>query len=337
MRRMLPKPRTAAPNLRTIMARGAIAIALSAACVVAIAPRAHSAQAQTTPGDHQESLKFGSFDRTFIVHAPPAFDGKTKLPVVMMLHGAGGNGANAERETGWSGEADKEGFIAVYPEAMPGRPDEPSRFLTNPRLWNDGSGRGRLAPEVDDVGFLAAVIDHLEQSYAADPARIYVTGMSNGASMTFRAGIALANRVAAIAPVAGHLWMTDQQLTAPVPLLFIIGTADPLNPLRGGDIKLPWGNSEHREAVGKSLAEWRAMLGCADDARTVLDRNGIKELQWNKCTKGGEVLYYTVEGLGHVWPGGSSRLPERWVGKASNKLDATTVIWAFFKAHPKQQ
>lgn len=337
MRKVLCELRTATPNLRTVVVRYAIGIVFGTICVMAMVPRAHSAQAQMAPGDHQETLKLGGFDRTFLVHVPSGFDGKTKLPAVIMLHGAGGSGASAARETGWSSEADQEGFLAVYPEAMPGRPDEASRFMTNPRLWNDGSGRGRLAPKIDDVGFLATVIGYLEQSYAADPARIYVTGMSNGASMAFRAGIALANQVAAIAPVAGRLWMTDQQLTSPVPLLFIIGTADPLNPLAGGDIKLPWGNSEHRAAVDKSLTEWRAMLGCTGDARTVLDRNGVKELQWDKCAKGGEVVYYTVEGLGHVWPGGTTRLPERLVGKASNKLDATTVIWTFFKAHPRQQ
>ena len=81
----------------------------------------------------------------------------------------------------------------------------PAQFLTNPRLWNDGSGRGTIGVEhVDDLGFISAMIDFLEARYSADPARIYCTGFSNGASMTFSVGLNLSDRIAAIAPVAGH-------------------------------------------------------------------------------------------------------------------------------------
>ncbi|HTR61535.1 MAG TPA: PHB depolymerase family esterase [Candidatus Binataceae bacterium] len=314
------------------------AIVVVAAVAALYAVRARAASEPPAAGDHKESMMFGGYDRTFLVHVPPRRDDSSKLPVVIMLHGAGGSSEGAARETGWSVEADKEGFLAVYPEAMPGRPGLPASFLGNPRLWNDGSGRGRLAPTIDDTGFLGAVMDQLVKSYGADPARIYVTGMSNGASMTFRTGIVLANRVAAIAPVAGRLWVTDQQLPYPVPLLFIIGSADPLNPIAGGDIKLPWGmgKTEHRGPIGDSLSEWRAMLGCTSDSRTLADGGGVKAIEWDKCAKGGVVEYYTVDGLGHVWPGGTTRLPERWIGKASDKLDATVVIWEFFKSHPRQ-
>ena len=74
---------------------------------------------------------------------------------------------------------------------------------------------------VDDLGFISAMIDFLEARYAADPVRIYCTGFSNGASMTFSVGLNLANRIAAIAPVAGHLWEREKQLAYPVPLLYI--------------------------------------------------------------------------------------------------------------------
>jgi len=310
---------------------------ISFVAVIALATTRIAGAAGPQPGDHKESIKFGGYDRTFLVHVPSHSGGSSKLPVVMMLHGAGGSPEGAARETGWSIEADKEGFIAVYPEAMPGRPELPASFLGNPRLWNDGSGRGRLAPTVDDTGFLAAVMDQLVKSYGADPQRIYVTGMSNGASMAFRSGIVLANRVAAIAPVAGRLQLHDQELVYPVPLLFIVGTADPLNPIAGGEVKVPWtlGRTEYRAPIGDSLSQWRAMLGCSDVTRTLVDSGGVKGIEWDKCAKGGVVEYYIVDGLGHVWPGGTTRLPERWIGKASDKLDATRVIWEFFKSHPR--
>src|SRR5258708_15338572 len=136
------------------------------------------------PGDHQESLDVGGITRTFIVHVPPGFDGKSKVPVVFMLHGAGGSGAGADPETGWGAKADHEGFIAVFPDGLPVRPKLPARFLANPRIWNDGSGRGAAGVEkTDDVGFVSAMIDYVEERYSAAPQRIYCTGFSNAASI----------------------------------------------------------------------------------------------------------------------------------------------------------
>jgi polyhydroxybutyrate depolymerase len=211
----------------------------------------------------------------------------------------------------------------------------PARFLMNPRLWNDGSGRGAIGVNnVDDLGFISAMIDFLEARYAADPARIYCTGFSNGASMTFSVGLNLANRIAAIAPVAGHLWEREKQLAYPVPLLYIVGTDDPLNPLGGGKVKLPWETIEDRPPIEDSLKEWERMLGCGPEVQTARGK-GVLEVTYDQCPKGGEVEYYRVTGLGHIWPGGKNRLPEKWVGKPSDSLNATDVIWEFFKAHPR--
>ncbi|HYL58869.1 MAG TPA: PHB depolymerase family esterase [Candidatus Acidoferrales bacterium] len=315
---------------------------LFAACLAvyvatALPARAESAPSApaSTPGNHDESLQLGGLTRTFIVHLPPTFDGKSKMPVVFMLHGAGGSGAGADVETGWCAKSDREGFIVILPDGTLPRPSMPPRFLLNPRIWNDGSGRGAAGKEnVDDVGFISAIIDLMEARYGADPDRIYCTGFSNGASMTFSVGVNLSNRVAAIAPVSGHLWLRQRQLAYPVPLLFIIGTEDPLNPIAGGEVKLPWG-TQHHPPVEDTLKEWGRMLGCGPQVETALDRNGVKELVYDRCAKTGEVVYYRIDGLGHVWPGGKNRLPEKWVGKPSDKLNATDVIWEFFKAHPR--
>lgn len=312
-------------------------------CLAICAATGFIAHAQTppatrasTPGNHDESLKFGGSTRTFIVHVPPSFNGKSRVPVVFMLHGAGGSGAGADSETGWTSKSDREGFIAVFPDGTPPRPSLPARFLLNPRLWNDGSGRGAAGKEnIDDVGFISAIIDFVEAHYAADPDRIYCTGFSNGASMTFSVGVNLSNRIAAIAPVSGHLWLKQKQLAYSVPLLFIIGTEDPLNPIAGGNVKLPWGVEQYHPPVEDSLKEWERMLGCATQVETARDGNGVRELVYDRCSKGGEVLYYRIDGLGHVWPGGQNKLPEKWVGKPSDKLNATNVIWDFFKAHPR--
>jgi polyhydroxybutyrate depolymerase len=316
------------------------AIAASILAVVISASGGTSAsQAVATPGNHNESIVMGAgadkMTRDFIVHVPPQFDGKSKVPVVIMIHGAGGSAEGAIRETGWDVKSDHEGFIAVFPDGTPPQPTMPAQFLTNPRLWNDGTGRGTIGVEkVDDLGFISALIDFLEARYDADPARIYCTGFSNGASMTFSLGLNLSNRVAAIAPVAGPMWAREKQLEYPVPLLYIVGTADPFNPLGGGKVNLPWEKVQDRPPVEDSLKEWERMLGCGPQVQTARG-NGVLEITYDECLKGGEVEYYRVRGLGHIWPGGTSRLPARFVGEPSDALNATNVIWEFFKAHPR--
>ncbi len=319
----------------------AVAAAILTTAVFCATAGAPTYQPVPAPGDHNESLKVGAgankMTRTFVVHVPAGFDGKSKLPVVIMLHGAGGGGEGAIAQTGWGAKSDREGFIAVFPDGTPPRAALPARFLTNPRLWNDGSGRGAIGVErVDDLGFISAMIDFLEARYAADPARIYCTGFSNGASMTFSVGLNLSNRIAAIAPVSGHLWYKERQLAYPVPLLYIIGRDDPLNPIEGGEVKLPWGSTLTQPPVEDSLKEWERMLGCGPEVQTA-SGNGVREITYDHCAKGGEVVYYRVRGLGHVWPGGQNRLPEKWVGKPSDSLNATDVIWEFFKTHPRTQ
>ncbi len=323
-------------GISTALAAAILTIAVFSVSLTAGAP---TYQPTPAPGDHNESLVVGAgatrMTRTFVVHIPPGFDGKAKVPLVIMLHGAGGSGEGAIPQTGWGAKSDREGFIAVFPDGTPPHPALPARFLLNPRLWNDGSGRGAIAvKDVDDLGFISAMIDFLEARYAADPARVYCTGFSNGASMTFSVGLNLSNRIAAIAPVSGHLFYTGKQLAYPVPLLFIIGTKDPLNPIDGGDVKLPWGVTQYHPPIEDSLKQWELMLGCGPQVQTARG-NGVLEITYDNCARGGEVEYYRVRGLGHVWPGGKNQLPERWVGQPSDNLNATDVIWEFFKAHPR--
>ncbi len=303
--------------------------------VTALAPAvANAAPAASAPGDHGGSLQFGGLNRTFIVHIPPlARAAGEKIPTVIMLHGAGGSGSNAISQTGWNRTADADGFLVVYPDAEPLDPAEPASFLRNPRLWNDGRKKPDFGTRhVDDVGFIAALIDYLEKNYAADPERIYVTGFSNGSAMALRVGVELAQRVAAVAGVSGELRYDGRAMSAAVPMLFIIGGKDPLNPIDGGEVKLPWGRPQQHPPVAQTLAAWRAMLGCGGDAKTERIAPGVTEAVWSHCARGGAVEYYTVADMGHAWPGGTSHLPERIVGPPSHAINACEVIWSFFKS-----
>jgi polyhydroxybutyrate depolymerase len=290
-------------------------------------------------GDHDFTVKVGGLERRFTVHVPQSYDGKTPMPVVVMLHGGGGTSKGAATETGWGAKADKEGFLAVFPNATPPDPAKPGNFGRNPQLWNDGSERFYQGQnKVDDVGFLNAMLDELIAKFAVDARRIFFTGFSNGASMTFRFGAEASKRVAAIAPVAGACWLEPLKVERPIPMLYITGTADPLNLIEGGVPKLGTGASDKVRAKAKppvrdSILKWAKAVGCPATPKTTSEANGVRTETYSAGRDGAEVVYITVEDLGHTWAGGKSLLPEFMVGKRSNKIRATDVIWEFFQKH----
>ena len=252
-----------------------------------------------------------------------------------MLHGAGATAAVARQQTGWTAKADAGRFAVVFPEGTAPDPEAPPLFRLNPQLWNDGSGRGHVARRgVDDVGFIAALLERLGRELALDRTRIYLTGFSNGASLAFRVAAELANVVAAVAPVAGHCCIEPLRLTRLPALLHISGAADPLNPLEGGEVETPWGHSEYHPPVRRSVERWARATGSG----TCTDRVDDTGVMWTECGDAtGRVAarLAVVAGLGHVWPGGPRLLPERVVGKASRVLMGTDVIWEFFSRSPR--
>ncbi len=292
-------------------------------------------------GSHTLAMTVNGSERTYIVHVPTTYKPQSSSAVVIMLHGGGGTARAALWETGWAVKSEKEGFLVVSPNAMARDPSQPGSFARNPQLWNDGSGRfylGQRAP--DDVGFIGAMLDDLSTRFSVDERRVFVTGFSNGASMSFRIGAELSKRIAAIAPVAGALWIEPLTLERPVPMVYITGTADPLNLIEGGVPRLATGGSDKIRAKAKppvrdSILKWSKALGCAAAPRIASEANGVRTETYGPGRDGAEVVYITVEELGHTWAGGKSLLPEFMVGKRSDKINATDVIWEFFEKHPK--
>ncbi|MFZ0658202.1 MAG: PHB depolymerase family esterase [Candidatus Binataceae bacterium] len=317
-----------------IQNRLTISIAATAAMVLmlALAPLLPAAEPVTAG-----SFQFGGLERAYALHVPARYDGKTPAALVVVLHGAGGSGARTLTREGWVAASDRDGFIVTGPNAEPIRPSQPESFRTNPTAWNDlGQTATPDAPhhQVDDVGFIDALITRLSSQYRIDPKRIYVTGFSSGASMTLTLGVKLAGRLAAIAPVSGQFRLSAATLAAPISMLYVIGTADPLNPLAGGAATTPWGTSS-KPPIAQSIDAWRTMLKCPGSAGTLRDSGGVKGISYGPCAGGTVLEFYTVDGLGHVWPGSPQVLPVQWVGEASNKLDGTDLICKFFAAHQK--
>jgi polyhydroxybutyrate depolymerase len=160
---------------------------------------------------------------------------------------------------------------------------------------------------------------------------LFAAGHSNGGGMSFRLAAESANRFAAIGIVAGMMALADPRPTRPVPTLFIVGNQDPLMPLAGGEVKLPWGTKQN-PPVADFLAVWANAIGCQKQPKLISDKDGLKKVEYPSAAGGPTLTVIYLEGQGHHWPGGELVLPERMVGPTRKDFDATDVIWDFFKA-----
>lgn len=267
--------------------------------------------------------------RSYVARAPDeALQGRQRVPLVIVLHGGGGNAANAEAMTGFTAKARKEGFIVAYPEGSSRRGD---KLLT----WNAGHCCGyAMENRVDDAGFINALIDKLIADYPVDPERVYATGMSNGGMMTHRLGIELSHRIAAIAPVVATLFGDERRPPHPVSALMINDMLDASVPHRGGPpggrFANAWDGTPAKPAVAQAQF-WAAANGCADDPAQ--QERGTVIVRQYRCPAGRAVEIHLLRDNGHAWPGGQagSRLGDT----PSAALNATEVIWDFFKARRK--
>jgi polyhydroxybutyrate depolymerase len=303
---------------------------LAAACA-AIAPAALRAQ-----GDTLRHFTMEAVGARWSVNwwAP---DGATPRPLVLVLHGAGGEGRAYLEKNGWWAKARAEGFVVVAPDGQPARAGARAHFLTNPRLWNSGQlVPGSPRTQLDDVAFVRALLDELARRTPVDPARIFVTGHSNGAAMAFRLGVELSDRIAAIAPVMGQDYVVGAVPARARPTLYLLGDRDKLNPLDGGPSRLPWG-TRTTPPLARSIAAWATSLGCPDLPARVRDDDTVLVRRWSGCRDGATYDVWLLKGQGHGWPGGrESGLPDWALGPSRNAVNATDEAWRFFAAVPRQ-
>lgn len=323
------------PNRRAVLAWA------SAGCL----PQTVGAQAvaSTVEADSVVSLVVDGMLRRALIHAP-AQPAAHPMPLVVVLHGGGGNAESMANATGWARKAAAENFITVFPQGLARDPSRPARFRGNPPVWNDGSGRfygERTGPS--DVHFMASLLDEMNSCYAVDTRRVFFTGFSNGASMAFRIGAELPGRVAAIAPLAGALWEAPQRLDPPVALLAMSGTEDPLNPIEGGMPRLSReaGHDAGLIVGGRAkpplrltMAHWSRAVGGTGEMISRIASGGVVSEQWSPGLGGTQVVLTLIEGHGHHWPGGEAEMPDAMAGPRSDRLNATDAIWRFFSTQP---
>jgi polyhydroxybutyrate depolymerase len=181
---------------------------------------------QPAAGNYLVSLEVGGFDRKYYLHVPPAIARREPLPVVLVLHGGGGDARILDGVINITTVADREGFYVAFPQAYA-------------KHWNDGREVHSEAREkgVDDVAFLLAIVQDVIDRLPVDSHKIYISGMSNGAFMAGRVACEAADTFAAAGLVAGTSYQgfADQcQPGRPVPIAIFLGTNDEIVPFEGG-------------------------------------------------------------------------------------------------------
>lgn len=280
--------------------------------------------------DVVHSLLVDGHVRAYAVHLPPAYDGQSLLPMVLVLHGGGANAQNAMRMTGMNEKANREQFIVVYPEGT-SRADE--YLLT----WNAGEGYCCGYAEengIDDVKFVREMLASIQQEYSVDMQRIFATGFSNGGMMAYRLGCEMSDTLAAIGPVSGALGVENCQPERPLPVIIFHGTADQHVLYEGGTPvdNAPGEGDRVDPPVAHAVQFWVQHNLCSPIPQREENGNILRELYMGG-REGTEVLLYTVKGGGHAWPGGRKGSPEG--DEPTQEISATDLMWEFFISHPR--
>jgi polyhydroxybutyrate depolymerase len=273
-------------------------------------------QAITVDGERRSFLVFG-----------PGIEPDSPLPAMIVMHGGLGNAEGVERLYGMNAVAKREGFVAVYPNGM----HIGNVLMRNRRTWNAGACCGpAVEDDIDDVTFISAMIDSLVEDHGVDRTRVYASGMSNGAMMSYRLLCELPDAIAAAIPVAGTLVLDECNGGEDVPILHIHGAEDDHVPVAGGigpsalvDIDYP--------PLSDTFARLASRRACAAP-ETSVDETGIEETVY-RCSDGAPIVIRILAGVGHTWPGAESRPLQR--NRYRGEFSASEAAWEFAKNYSK--
>ena len=247
------------------------------------------------PGVSQQRLTSGGRERMYRLLVPSGYDGRTRLPLVLELHGSGGTAEGQAATSRFMVLAEREGFLVASLQAV-----------AEGNRWNVPVTSERP----DDVRYVSDVIDDVAKRACTDERRVYATGFSGGARMSSLLACKLGSRVAAIAPMAGLRWPGPCEGRA-VPVLTFHGLADPQNTYDG---HVASRGGEWLESVPEALAGWAKHNGCDGDAALDDPPGPLSTLSYEGCDA--EVRLVRIDGLAHTW--------------ARSEVDATAEMWRFF-------
>lgn len=259
-------------------------------------------------------------ERTYDIYVPANASGP--MPLVIALHGGGGNSSSMVASAGWVDKAQAEGFIAVFPNGV-GRMEK--RYT-----WNAGGCCAfAMNQNSPDVKFIGDLIEAVEASEPVDPHRVYLTGMSNGGMLTFRAAAVLGDKLAAVGTVVGAMFEDQPLPKGNMPIIMINAVHDGVVPYEGGVSPMPLVRKSQTAPflpARETAKLWAAWNHCSGDPHTSREGSVVTQA-YTDCAA--DTVFITLEEGGHGWPGGKAlrESPEQ----ASDAMNATDVLWSYFK------
>jgi polyhydroxybutyrate depolymerase len=237
-----------------------------------------------------------------------------------------GNANSAIHMSGFNEAADQNGFLVAYPN---GTNRKNSDVLLT---WNAGDCCGYAQQKnVDDIGFVRAIVADLQSLTNVDPKRIYASGMSNGGMLSQRLACEASDVFAAIAPVSGTLNFSPCNPNQPISVIEFHGTNDQHVPYDGGFGPESFVNVNFA-SVKDSINFWTSFNGCTSQPQ-VNSFGNIQHEAWSECKTAASVELYTIIGEGHTWPGGKAGRSD--ADQPTQTISASQLIWEFFAEHPK--
>ena len=273
-------------------------------------------------------------EREYIIHVPENLNQDS--PIVLVIHGYTGSAEGIAAYTGMNNIAEREGFIAVYPQGT--IDSNGNTFFNVGYEFNDDS-------PINDVSFIRELVRSISQEFNLKRKKAFATGMSNGGEMSYLLACTSSDLFKAVAPVAGVLMkgLKDScELNSPVPIFEIHGTADKIS-LFEGDLNNEggWGAyydlpstidffAERYQLTNKSVKQMTSKESGAD-YDIFFERHWSDDLEE-------EVWMYRIEDGRHVWPGiklnwWNNPLAWFYFGSGNEDINASEEVWSFFKKY----
>ncbi len=252
---------------------------------------------QRGPGDYVDTVQRDDGVRSFRLHVPAGYDGRTLAPVLFNFHGQSRTASEQDDYSGMAALSDEDGFILVSPEGG-----------SYPQQWDIV---GVYAEDgIDDVGAVSAILAYVKSQFCVDDGRVFATGISNGGQMAAQVGCLLPYEFAGVAPVAGIVYQGCDG--PPVAVITFHGTAD---------WNVPY------DTAPEAVAEWARHNGCPEEPEVEWVTEAIRRESYFGC-EGAPVVFYTIEGGGHTWPGAADNTGG--VGATTHDISASELIWDLF-------
>jgi polyhydroxybutyrate depolymerase len=265
-------------------------------------------------GSTERTIVSGGHRRSYLLHVPPGYDGSTRTPVMVLLHGLGGDPHAVVKTTRMDQLADDRGVIVVAPLGR-GRVSH----------WNF---RSPISDPQSDLAFVRDLVKRVRTDGCVDSSRLFAAGFSNGSALTLALACDGTTPFAAYGAVSGPYWGAGCRTAPPASLIYFHGMADKVVAYGGARTvigPLP--------PVNQVMSHWATHDSCPPASATTTVSDHVRHYAWTGCRKGSAVSVYVIENGGHRWPGGTPVVSGRVSGVMTQEINATDLIWQFFEQH----